>query len=122
MTTTQRIHARLIKRDLEAESALPEATRSALPGNSLRLIGANALQSSGDQAVNASTVLPWLFHALGVPAVLTGALVPIRESGSMLPQAFLTPSWSGSGDAPMSSSPARSSRPPPWPSWPGPRH
>lgn len=91
MTTTQRIHARLIKRDLEAESALPEATRSALPGNSLRLIGANALQSSGDQAVNASTVLPWLFHALGVPAVLTGALVPIRESGSMLPQAFLTP-------------------------------
>ena len=41
--------------------------------------------------VNASTVLPWLFHAIGVPAALTGALVPIRESGSMLPQAFLTP-------------------------------
>src|SRR5690625_1389762 len=41
--------------------------------------------------MKACTVLPWLFHALGVPAALTGLLVPIRESGSMLPQAFLTP-------------------------------
>lgn len=91
MTTADAIFSRVVRRDLEAEAQLPEATRAALPSNSLRLIGANALQSSGDQTVNASTVLPWLFHALGVPAVLTGALVPIRESGSMLPQAFLTP-------------------------------
>jgi len=54
-------------------------------------VSANALQSSGDQAVNASTVLPWLFAVLGVPSALTGVLVPIRESGSMLPQALLTP-------------------------------
>ncbi|MHA7127027.1 MFS transporter [Janibacter indicus] len=91
MTTTERLHARLIKRDLEAEAELPEPVRRNVPGNTLRLVGANALQSSGDQMVNASTVLPWLFHAIGVPAALTGALVPIRESGSMLPQAFLTP-------------------------------
>lgn len=86
-----KLHSRLVRRDPEAEAALPESVRRNVPRNSLRLIGANALQSSGDQAVSASTVLPWLFHALGVPAVLTGALVPIRESGSMLPQAFLTP-------------------------------
>ncbi|QNF95310.1 MFS transporter [Janibacter sp. YB324] len=91
MTTTERLHARLIKRDLEAEAELPEPVRRNVPGNTVRLVGANALQSSGDQMVNASTVLPWLFHAIGVPAALTGALVPIRESGSMLPQAFLTP-------------------------------
>ena len=91
MTTTQRLHARLIKRDLDAESQLPDDVQRNVPGNTLRLVGANALQSSGDQMVNASTVLPWLFHAIGVPAALTGALVPIRESGSMLPQAFLTP-------------------------------
>src|SRR5690625_2751704 len=41
--------------------------------------------------VNAATVLPWLFATLGVPQALTGLLVPIRESGSMLPQVFLTP-------------------------------
>src|SRR5690625_3025971 len=52
---------------------------------------ASAMQSSGDQTVNASTVLPWLFHALGVPPALIGVLVPIREAGSMLPQALLTP-------------------------------
>lgn len=91
MTTTQRLHARLIKRDLDAEAQLPDDVQGNVPGNTLRLVGANALQSSGDQMVNASTVLPWLFHAIGVPAALTGALVPIRESGSMLPQAFLTP-------------------------------
>ena len=91
MTTTQRLHALLIKRDLDAESQLPDDVQRNVPGNTLRLVGANALQSSGDQMVNASTVLPWLFHAIGVPAALTGALVPIRESGSMLPQAFLTP-------------------------------
>ncbi|MBF6841780.1 MFS transporter, partial [Acinetobacter baumannii] len=33
----------------------------------------------------------WKIHVLGVPAALVGLLVPIRESGSMLPQAFLTP-------------------------------
>lgn len=91
MTTTERLHARLIKRDLEAEAELPDDVQRNVPGNTLRLVGANALQSSGDQMVNASTVLPWLFHAIGVPAALTGTLVPIRESGSMLPQAFLTP-------------------------------
>ncbi|WP_324652346.1 MFS transporter [Georgenia sp. H159] len=80
-----------MRRDRDAEADLPEEVRRDVPRNGLRLVAANALQSSGDQAVNASTVLPWLFHTLGVPASLTGLLVPVRESGSMLPQAFLTP-------------------------------
>lgn len=91
MATLDRIYSALMRRDREAEQALPEPVRRAVPRNGLRLVSANALQSSGDQTVNASTVLPWLFHALGVPTALIGALVPIRESGSMLPQAFLTP-------------------------------
>lgn len=45
----------------------------------------------GDRIVDVKTVLPWLFGALGVPTVLLGLLVPIRESGSMLPQAALLP-------------------------------
>lgn len=56
-----------------------------------RIAAANGLQNAGDQIVNAKTVLPWLFHQLGVPGFLVGLLVPIRESGSMLPQAALTP-------------------------------
>lgn len=91
MATTEQIYSALMRRDRDSEHELPEPVRRDIPRNGLRLVSANALQSSGDQTVNASTVLPWLFHALGVPTALIGALVPIRESGSMLPQAFLTP-------------------------------
>ncbi len=91
MGPIRRIFDALLKHDPQAERDLPEAVRNNLPGNALRIIGATALQNSGDQVVKASTVLPWLFHALGVPSALVGLLVPIRESGSMLPQALLTP-------------------------------
>ena len=91
MTTADRVYSRLVTRSVDAEHELPEPVRRDLPRNGLRLVAANTLQSSGDQTVNASTVLTWLFHVLGVPAALVGLLVPIRESGSMLPQAFLTP-------------------------------
>ncbi len=87
----ERAYSALVVRDPEVERELPDTVRADVPGNALRQIAAHALQSSGDQATKASTVLPWLFHALGVPPALAGVLVPIRESGSMLPQAFLTP-------------------------------
>lgn len=59
--------------------------------NARRFIWSNGLQGIGDQIVAAKTVLPWLFTAAGVPPAFTSLLVPIRESGSMLPQAALTP-------------------------------
>lgn len=61
------------------------------PHNARRFVIANGVQNLGDQLVAAKTVLPWLFQAAGVPAALTALLVPVRESGSMLPQAALTP-------------------------------
>ena len=67
-------------------SPLPNEER-----NARRFIWSNGLQNIGDQIVAPKTTLPWLFSAAGVPAVLTSFLVPIRESGSMLPQAFLSP-------------------------------
>lgn len=91
MNRVERVYSAVVDRDVEVENELPEAQRENIAHNGLRLVLASTLQSSGDQTVKASTVLPWLFHALGVPAALTGLLVPIRESGSMLPQAFLTP-------------------------------
>ena len=91
MSTTERVYSALMRRSPEAEQEMPAETRGNIAPNGLRQVLANTLQSSGDQMVNASTVLPWLFAALGVPSALTGLLVPIRESGSMLPQALLTP-------------------------------
>src|SRR5690625_2976782 len=91
MSTTEKLYAALMKRNTTAEDEMPPEVRKHVPSNGLRLVSANALQSTGDQMVNASTVLPWVFATLGVPPALTGLLVPIRESGSMLPQAFLMP-------------------------------
>lgn len=59
--------------------------------NARRFVWSNGLQGVGDQLISGKTVLPWLFSAAGVPGFFTGLLVPLRESGSMLPQAALTP-------------------------------
>ena len=91
MSAPDRLYTALVTRVDPADSTLPHDVQREVPRNGLRLVAANTLQSSGDQTVSASTVLPWVFHVLGVPAALVGLLVPIRESGSMLPQAFLTP-------------------------------
>ncbi|WP_370586129.1 MFS transporter [Tessaracoccus sp. MC1679] len=88
---SERFYSALLHRDIDAERALPGGAGEHVAGNGLRQVVASALQSSGDQIVKPSTVLPWLLNALGAPTALIGLLVPIRESGSMLPQAFLTP-------------------------------
>ena len=91
VSAPDRLYSALVTRVDPGEVNLPEDVRRDVPRNGLRLVAANTLQSSGDQTVSASTVLPWLFHVIGVPAAFVGLLVPIRESGSMVPQAFLTP-------------------------------
>lgn len=57
----------------------------------LRIIGSLTLTKAGDRVIDAKTVLAWLLAALGAPAVTIGLLVPVRESGSLLPQAGLVP-------------------------------
>ncbi len=74
-----------------ARDAADETGREDLRWNRARIIGAQALQNAGDQIVKASTVLPWLLSALGSPSWIIALLVPVRESGSMLPQAAMTP-------------------------------
>lgn len=59
--------------------------------NARRFVWANGLQGIGDQIVSAKSVLPWVLGAAGAPGFFTALLVPIRESGSMLPQAAITP-------------------------------
>lgn len=44
------------------------------------------LTKIGDAVANPKTVLAWLMSALAAPALFTALLVPIRESGSMIPQ------------------------------------
>ena len=56
------------------------------PGNSLHTLVANTLSNISDRLASAKTTLPWLLLQLGAPAWMLSLLVPIRESGSMLPQ------------------------------------
>ena len=70
---------------------LPEDVCREVPGNATRIVGAQTLQAIGDRVVDAKTVLPWVLAAVGAPAALVGLLVPIREAGSLLPQAAMVP-------------------------------
>lgn len=58
--------------------------------NANRFVWSNGLQNVGDQIISGKTVLPWVLEAGGAPPVFSAFLVPIRESGSMLPQAFIS--------------------------------
>lgn len=70
---------------------LPEGACQEVPDNVGKIVGAQTLQRVADSVVDAKTVLPWALGAVGAPAALAGLLVPIRESGSLLPQASLVP-------------------------------
>ena len=65
---------------------IPEAACQDQPRNFFAYLVANSLGKVADEIASAKLVLPWLFGALGVPAVFTGFLVPIREAGVLLPQ------------------------------------
>jgi len=59
------------------------------PGNFFRMMAANTCSNLADRIASAKTTLPWLLLQLGAPSWMLGLLVPIRESGSMLPQMLI---------------------------------
>jgi hypothetical protein len=90
-TPVQRAYDALMDDDAHGYGDLPDEVADAVPGNAAKQIVALTLQKAGDLVVDAKTVLAWLLVAVGAPAAFTGLLVPIRESGSMLPQVLLVP-------------------------------
>ncbi|WP_417529208.1 MFS transporter [Marinomonas shanghaiensis] len=60
--------------------------KSADNANTLKLVVSQFLINLGDVLINPKVTLPWLLQSLGAPLYLLGWLVPIRESGSLLPQ------------------------------------
>jgi len=60
-----------------------------VPGNFLLQIITQFFTKLGDAIANPKTILAWLLGSLGAPALFTAFLVPIRESGSMVPQLFI---------------------------------
>lgn len=65
---------------------IPDEACNAVPGNFFGQVLANTASKIGDALLNPKTVLAWLMTFIGAPVFLIGLLVPIRESGSLLPQ------------------------------------
>ena len=84
-----RLYDRLVATDGRVCTDIAEQACQHVPRNFLRLVGANTLTKIGDELANPKTTLAWLLNAVQAPVFLIGLLVPIRESGSMLPQVFL---------------------------------
>jgi predicted MFS family arabinose efflux permease len=57
-----------------------------VPANFLRIVGSSILTKTGDALINPKTVLAWLVSFVGAPAFVLALLVPLRESGSLIPQ------------------------------------
>lgn len=57
-----------------------------VPSNFFKYMFSKILTKAGDALSSPKTVLTWLMSFVGAPAYLIGLLVPIRESGSLIPQ------------------------------------
>ncbi|MFO7769075.1 MAG: MFS transporter [bacterium] len=66
--------------------AIPEEACSEVPRNFLLNVANGACTKLAEQLASPGLVLPWLYAAIGAPASLAGALLPVRRAGSLLPQ------------------------------------
>jgi hypothetical protein len=57
-----------------------------VPQNFFIIFASQFLTRLADALASAKIILPWLLTSVGAPAFFSGMLVPIRESGSLLPQ------------------------------------
>ncbi len=61
-----------------------------VPKNYFLLIFSSVFSKLGDTLSNPKTVLTWLMSYVSAPVYLISLIVPIRESGSMVPQVYLS--------------------------------
>jgi predicted MFS family arabinose efflux permease len=66
--------------------AISEKACVETPGNFMKSVGSGALSKLAEQLVSPGITLPWILSSLGVPNAFAGALVPVKDAGSLLPQ------------------------------------
>lgn len=72
--------------DARVCKGLDEKACKEVPGNFFLLLLSQFITKVADACASAKIVLPWLLSSVGAPAFFVGLLVPIRESGSLIPQ------------------------------------
>ena len=75
--------------DARACRDISEQACKETPGNFLLILITSFLTQLGNAIASPKTVLAWVTATVGAPAIVLGLLVPIRESGSMIPQLFI---------------------------------
>ena len=68
---------------------LPNGAQEVEAPNALRHIASLVMSKLADGLIDPKLMLSWLLTSLGAPAVYAGALVPIRESGALMPQILM---------------------------------
>ncbi|XNT00806.1 MFS transporter [Vibrio splendidus] len=75
--------------DARACTGISDSACSEVPGNFFKILIAQLSTKLADSFTSSKVVLPWLLASAGAPAFFTALLVPIRESGSLIPQLIL---------------------------------
>ncbi|WP_297337095.1 MFS transporter [Algoriphagus sp.] len=70
--------------------SISEQSCREVPGNFLKNVFSGGFSKLANQLVSPGTTLPWILSALNVPGGLVGALVPIKDAGSLLPQLLVS--------------------------------
>ena len=90
---THRLYSFLVEEeDARVCRDIPAESCTDVPANFFRFGAIQILTKLADELSNAKTVLPWVLTSMGAPSFLVGFLVPIRESGSLLPQLLIAAS------------------------------
>lgn len=75
--------------DARACRDISESACRETPGNFLLILVTHMFTKLGDAIASPKTVLAWVVTSVGAPAAVLGLLVPIRESGSLIPQLLI---------------------------------
>lgn len=87
---TDSIYEKLMnEEDARVCKAIDESACKVVPGNFFLTIISYFFNKLADSIANTKVIIPWIMEALSVPLFLISFLVPIRESGSLLPQLFI---------------------------------
>ncbi len=89
-TLTTSIYELLVnEEDARACADIPERACRETPRNFVLILITHFLTKVGDAISSPKTVLSWVLASVQAPPFLVGFLVPVRESGSLIPQLFI---------------------------------
>lgn len=70
--------------------AISEDQCTNVPGNFLKNTASGFCSKLAEQLVSPGVTLPWILSILGASSVFTGLLVPLKNTGSLLPQLIVS--------------------------------